>query len=153
MDDGLGKKAEQKIKEWLDRPDEGFCLDRLPDQMNGFVGSKNPCDFTLYKYPYKYYIESKATWADRFDFSMISDFQYTSLLEKSKIHGVYGYVIVLFASAKRAFRIDINEIEKVKQSGKNSLNINKIDKWGINYDEIETIPSRKLLLDYTGGNW
>lgn len=33
MSDNLGKKAEQKIKEWLDRPNEGYCLDRLPDQM------------------------------------------------------------------------------------------------------------------------
>lgn len=29
----LGKKAEGKIKEWLDRPEEGFCFHRLPDQM------------------------------------------------------------------------------------------------------------------------
>lgn len=28
-----GKKAEGKIKEWLDRPEEGFFLYRLPDQM------------------------------------------------------------------------------------------------------------------------
>ena len=32
-DDGLGKKAEQKIKEWLDRPEDGYSFDRIPDQM------------------------------------------------------------------------------------------------------------------------
>ena len=70
-DDGLGKKAEEKIEEWLDRPQEGYCFDRIPDQMTGLYGSKNICDFTLFKSPYMYYIESKATWNDRFDFSMI----------------------------------------------------------------------------------
>lgn len=29
----LGKKAEARIKQWLDRPDEGCYFLRLPDQM------------------------------------------------------------------------------------------------------------------------
>lgn len=29
----LGKKAEVQIKQWLDRPEEGFCFDRIPDQL------------------------------------------------------------------------------------------------------------------------
>lgn len=31
--DGLGKKAELRIKEWLDNPSEGYSFDRIPDQM------------------------------------------------------------------------------------------------------------------------
>ena len=38
--DLLGKKAEKKIKEWLDKSEEGYCFDRIPDQMTGFFGSK-----------------------------------------------------------------------------------------------------------------
>jgi hypothetical protein len=56
----------------------------------------------------------------------------------------------LFAEVQRAFIIDINEIDRLMQSGKKSLNIKKINKWGITYTEIQTIPSRKALLDYTG---
>ena len=33
MSDTIGKEAEQKIKEWLDRPTEGYSFDRIPDQM------------------------------------------------------------------------------------------------------------------------
>lgn len=33
QDDGLGKKAEAKIKQWLDRPSSGYSFDRIPDQM------------------------------------------------------------------------------------------------------------------------
>jgi hypothetical protein len=150
MNDNLGKKAEKKIAQWLDRPSEGYCFDRIPDQLTGFYGSRNICDFTLFKAPYMYYIESKATWEDRFNFSMISEYQYENLLLKSKIENVYGVIIVLFATAKRAFIIDINEIDRLSKLGNKSLNIKKIDKWGIQYKEIETVTSKKELLDYKG---
>lgn len=32
-DPTIGKKAEAKVKEWLHRPEEGFCFYRIPDQM------------------------------------------------------------------------------------------------------------------------
>lgn len=151
MNDLLGKKAEEKISEWLDKPTEGYCFDRIPDQMTGFYGSKNICDFTLFKSPYKYYIESKATWEDRFDFVNITETQHDGLLDKSKIHNVFGLIVLLFATYQRAFILDIRDIKKLEDSGKKSLNIKKIDKWGIPFIEIETIPNnRKKLLDYTG---
>ena len=151
MNDLLGKKAEEQIKKWLDRPEDGYDFERIPDQMSGMYGSKNICDFTLYKYPYKYYVESKATWEDTFPFDMLTETQYTGLMKKSQIPGIFGVVIVLFASYKRAFIFDIQEIDKRNKLGKKSLNIKKIDKWGIKYKEIQTIPnSRKNFLDYTG---
>jgi hypothetical protein len=153
-----GKKAEKKIKEWLDRPEDGYCLDRIKDQLSGMWGSKNICDFTLFKSPEFYYIESKETENDRFDFRNITGFdtpddkscQYGGLLYKSKIAHVHGVIVLLFTSYKRAFTIDINEIRRLDLSGVKSLNIKKIDKWGIRYTEIQTIPSRKQLLDYEG---
>ena len=150
-DNGLGKKAESKIREWLDKPEEGYSFDRLPDQMTGFYGSSNICDFICFKSPELYYIESKATWHDRFDFSMITENQHNGLLQKSKIDHVYGLIIVLFASYKRAFILNIKDIDKLKDSGTKSLNITKIDKWEIPYAEISTIPNnRKTYLDYQG---
>lgn len=150
-DDGLGKKAEQKIKHWLDKPEEGYSFDRIPDQMTGFYAvSRNICDFICYKYPYTYYIESKATFHDRFDFSMISDVQYNGLLDKSKISGCHGLIILLFASYQKAYILDIRHIDELKSKGKKSINIKKIDSWGIPCAEIPTVPSRKELLDYTG---
>ena len=151
--DGLGKEAENQIKRWLDRPQDGYSFDRLFDQMNGFYGSKNICDFTCYRYPYYYYIESKATWADRFDLSMISDNQHDKLLEKSKVKGVYSLIFVLFASHRRAFVFRIEDIDMLKQQNIKSLNIMKIDKWPseLRYTEIRTIPNnRKKHLDYEG---
>lgn len=151
IDTDFYKKAEKKIHEWLDRPTEGYCIDRIKDQMTGLYGSKNISDFTFFKAPYYYYIESKSTWEDRFNFSMISDYQYDNMLKKSKIDGVFGLVIVLFATYQRAFILNIKDIDKLqKEQDKHSLNIKKLDKWGIPYVEIQTVPSKKALLDYTG---
>lgn len=147
----LGKKAEKKIQEWLDRSEDGYSFDRIPDQLSGLYGSKNPCDFHLYKYPYEYWIESKATFKDNFAFSKITEYQYGSLLDKSKIRGAYGLVIILFAAHKRAFVLDIRDIDKlINEKNQKSINIKKIDKWDFKYKEIRTIPSRKELLDYCG---
>lgn len=151
MSSDIGKEAEEQIRRWLDRPSEGYSLTRLYDQMNGFYGSKNICDFILYRYPNIYYIESKATWEDRFDFSMLTDTQHDGLLDKSEIEGAFGVVIVLFASYKRAFTLNINDIKRLEDQGQKSLNIKKIDKWPIPYQEIQTVPNpRKKLLDYEG---
>lgn len=149
----LGKKAEGKIKEWLDMPDRGYCFDRIPDQMTGFYGSSNICDFTLFKSPNYYYIESKATYEDAFPFSMISDYQYEHMLQKAQLDHVNSYIIVLFASYQRAFILDIRDINhQIKSGGKKSLNIKKIETWTIPFIEIRTLPSRKALLDYDPTN-
>lgn len=151
MNDGLGKKAEAKIKEWLNRPHEGYCFDRIPDQLSGYYGSSNICDFVCYKYPFMHYIESKATYSDRFDFSMLSDIQRNGLVAKDKIEGVYGLIFVLFADHQRAFIFSASEIQRcLDEELTKSLNIKKISKWPIKYAEVKTLPSRKTLLDYDG---
>jgi penicillin-binding protein-related factor A (putative recombinase) len=156
MSDNLGKQAERKIREWLDRPEDGYCFYRIPDQMTGFyMVARNIADFFCYKQPHLYFIESKATEHDRFDFSVLSDTQRNGLRKKAEIPGVYGLVIVLFATYKRAFVFNIKDIAdlidpETAELKIKSVNIKKIDKWIIPYIEIETIPSRKMLLDYTG---
>jgi recombination protein U len=151
MNDDLGKKAEKKIKEWLDRKEDGYSFDRIPDQLSGFYGSSNICDFQCYKCPYQYYIESKATWHDRFEFNKITDKQLNEVADKSFIEGVFGLCIVLFAAHQRAFIFNMQDIRScIENNITKSLNIKKIDKWPIKFAEIKTILSRKELLDYTG---
>lgn len=150
MVESLGKKAERKIKEWLDHPENGYSFDRIPDQLSGFYGSSNICDFTCFKSPYMFYIESKETEHDRFAFSAISDAQYAGLMRKSKIPNCYGLIVLLFSEYQRAFILNIQDIDDLIKSGKKSVNITKQDKWTIPYVEIPTVPSRKMLLDYTG---
>ena len=152
MNDGLGKKAEAKIKEWLDKPELGYSFDRFYDQLSGYyLTSRNICDFLCYKYPNLYYIESKTTIHDRFDFNQIQPHQHDGLLAKSKIQGCYGLIIVLFSTYKRAVILKIQDVINMEEHGIKSINITKIDKWKIPYVEIPTIPnSRKSMLDYIG---
>lgn len=149
-----GKKAEEQIKLWLNKPELGYSFDRIPDQMTGYyMVSRNICDFICYKFPYMYYIESKATYGDRFDFANLSDVQRIGLKGKSKIKGCYGLVVVLFCAYKRAFVINIKDITDNTPEANlvvKSINIKKINKWQIPYKEIRTIPSRKQFLDYEG---
>lgn len=144
----LGKKAEDKIKQWLNRPEEGFFFYRIPDQQTGFYGSDNPCDFFLFKQPNFFLIESKATWEDRFDFSRISENQHSKMLEASIVSGVTSYVAVLFATYKRMFLIDIKDIARMESEGTKSINIKKINKWPTPFIEVRTLLSKKELLDY-----
>lgn len=167
----FGKVAEERIKTWLDRPQEGYSIDRIPDQVSGYyLVSRNICDFTFYKAPYMHYIESKATEHDRFEFSQLTNTQRDGLRLKAEIPGCYGLVIVLFVYSKRAFIFNIKDIvdfinpdsslQEIQRQMKDgiitselkvkSLNITKIDKWEVPYWEIKTIPSRKQLLEYTG---
>lgn len=150
MSESIGKKAEGKIRQWLE-PKPDYLFYRIPDQVSGFIGtSMNPCDFFIYHYPKFFAMESKATEHDRFDFNQITDYQYEMLMKYSKIPGVTSYVAVLFVTYKRAFLLDIRDIDALIKSGTKSINIKKIDKWNIPYREIETIPSRKQMLDYKG---
>lgn len=170
-DTEFGKIAEQRIRTWLDKPELGYDFNRIPDQMSGlYIVSRNVCDFDCYKFPYFYHIESKATYADRFEFSQLTNTQRDGLLLKSQIKGSYGLVVVLFAQYKRAFIFNIKDIAEficpetplselnsvfhsgtiISQLKVKSVNITKLDKWEIPYWEIETIPSRKQLLEYTG---
>ena len=81
----------------------------------------------------------------------IHNFDKPGILEKSKIKGCYGLVIILFASWRRAFVLDIRDIVDLESNGQKSLNIKKIKNWPIRYKEIQTIPNnRKKLLDYIG---
>jgi len=154
LNSDVGKPAEKQIRKWLDRPELGFCFDRIPDQMSGQFGSKNICDFILFKSPEFYYIESKATWEDSFKFSMLTETQYNGLVDKDKIDHVHGIVTVLFASYKRAFWIPIESIKTLDNNGQKSINITKISKWDFDYTEIITVPNnRKKLLDYSEENY
>lgn len=149
-DDNLGKNAEAKIKLWLDHPEDGLAFYRIKDQMTGFKQSANPCDFIVFRSPNQYFIESKSTWGDRFDYANITKYQREKLFEYSKIDHVYGLVTILFASYQRCFMFRIQDILLHIAEGKKSINIKKLDSWLLPYAEIQTTPSRKELLDYRG---
>lgn len=92
MAQSRGKQFEAILrKAFEDVP--GVSIDRIPDQTMGFKGASNICDFVVYKKPYEYYIECKTIHGNTFPFSNITDNQFSGMLQKTKIPGVYAGVM------------------------------------------------------------
>lgn len=93
MSQNRGKDFEGVIKDCLLKvPD--IDVQRLYDTTNGFAGVKQPSDFSVYLFPYKYYLECKSTNQHTLNRSAIS--QLDALHEKSKIKGVTAGVFIWY---------------------------------------------------------
>ena len=115
-----GKAFEQKMKEdLLKLPD--VSLERLPDQMSGYMGSKNVCDFVLYSYPNLFYIECKTTNENTFPLSGLT--QYDKLLERRGKKGVRSGVVIWYIKHDTVVYVPIATFEKIKNNGLKSVNI------------------------------
>ncbi len=132
-----GKQFEGKVKEDLERlPD--ISLERLPDQMSGYRGSKNVCDYLMYRYPYFYYLECKTTNENTFPLAALS--QYDELLARKGRRGVRSGVILWFVKHDKVVYVPIATFQRIKEAGLKSVNIKML-----NSDEykIIVIPSVK----------
>ena len=127
-----GKEFEKKVKQILEITPE-VSMDRLPDQVSGFCGSTNICDFIVFKYPYLHYLECKSVKEHIFPISNISKIQFEGMLEKSKIFEVRAGVLIWFVDYKKLYFIDIRVINKLKLNKEKSINIKYIN----NYDVTE----------------
>lgn len=105
-----GKQFEDVIRKSFEKvPD--VSIDRIHDQTNGYLGSKNACDFIVYKKPYEYYLECKSVHGNTLPFANITDNQWKSLLEKSKIDGVVAGVICWWVDKDVTKFISIKELD------------------------------------------
>ena len=109
-----GKEFEKRIYDAFMRV-PNVSIDRLHDQTTGYLGSKNICDFIVYREPYEYYIECKSIHGVRFPFSNITDTQWEGLLEKSKIKGVFAGIIVWWVDDDTTAYLPIEMLEYLKK--------------------------------------
>ena len=98
-----------------------ISLERFPDQMSGYQGSKNVCDFGMYLYPHYYYIETKSTNENTFPLAALT--QYDKLLERKGRKGVRSGVVLWIIPHDKVFYIPIATFEKLKRDGKKSFNV------------------------------
>lgn len=120
MAENYGKKFETIIKEsFLKVP--GVSIDRFHDQMSGFSGSRNISDFVVYKKPYEVYVECKTTRGRTFPFRNITENQWSGLLEKSKIKGVFAGIICWWVNYDTTLYIPIQMLTEMKKSGLRSI--------------------------------
>ena len=102
-------------------------IDRFPDPMAGYGGIRNICDFVVYRYPVQVYLECKAYTGNTLNFkAAITEDQWRGLLQKSTIEGVTAGVLVWFIDHDLTGFVPIQELERLKQDGHKSLNVNDL---------------------------
>lgn len=108
---------------------EHAIVNRLPDQMSGNLGSVNPGDFLVYKYPNLYYIECKSCTQSVFDIKAhISEGQWLALLRKEelKLPGVYVGYLLWFTESSKVFWISAENM-KIIYSKKKSFSVSDLE--------------------------
>lgn len=120
MSQNRGKEFEDVFKNAVEKLD-GVAIVRLHDQTTGFVGSKNPCDFLMYKAPYLYAIECKSVHGNRLPMTNITDYQYKELLKMSDVKGVIAGVICWYIDRDITLFIPIGTVFALKYNGAKSI--------------------------------
>lgn len=108
-----GKQFEEVVKEAFEKVPNTSVV-RLHDQTNGYLGSKNHCDFIVYHKPLEYHIECKSVHGNTLPFTNITDNQWQGLLDKSKIKGVVAGVMCWWIDKDVTKFISINELQSIK---------------------------------------
>lgn len=115
-----GKDFEKVIKESFEKVPNTSVV-RLHDQTNGFSGSTNPCDFLIYHAPHLYALECKSVHGNTLPFSNITKFQWQSLLDMSKVDGVFAGVMCWWIDKDVTLFIDIRRLEYLRNAGLKSI--------------------------------
>lgn len=151
-----GKDLENQIRTAFENVQD-TSVDRLPDQMSGYVGSSNICDFVIYHYPHQYYIECKSCYGNtlsinsnnpKHKYGDITNNQWEGLLKKSKITGVVAGYIIWFIDHDITVFISAESMQKLKDFGDKSVHVIKsLQKLN---GEWYAIPGKKrrVLFDY-----
>ena len=154
-----GKQFEDTIKECFEKV-PNISIDRLHDQMNGYVGSSNICDFIVYHCPIQLYIECKATYGNTLSINSnnpkkaygdISNTQWEGLLEKSKIHGVAAGYIIWYIDNDETFFVPAHIAKQFKDSGHKSINRKHlVDSYGLELEDVLRLKGtkRRVFFDY-----
>ena len=118
-----GKAFEAKFKEDWKRT-VSKCIDRLYDQMSGFVSVSNISDFIAFKKPNIFYLECKSTEGNTFPLSRLT--QYDKLTEKVGIDGVRAGVVIWFIDHDSVLYVPISTFTKLIKDDKKSFNIKMV---------------------------
>ena len=140
-----GKQFEDKFREDVKKSIRDASIDRLPDQMSGWKGSTNICDFVVYKKPYIAYIECKVVEkGNTFNLKRLS--QLNKLAEKRGIPGVILGVVIWFVEKEKVVFVPYFTFEKLIHDDKKSFHINMIGSTEYNNLDVRSI-KRRIFLD------
>lgn len=142
MANNRGKQFENKMREdW--KLTMSPCIDRLYDQMSGFVSISNISDFIAFKKPNIFYIECKSHEGNTFPISCLT--QYDKLTCKVGIEGVRAGVILWMIDHDKVLYIPISTFTKLIQDGKKSFNIKMVEDQTYPHIVIPSIKKRVFM--------
>ena len=121
-----GKAFEHIIREAFENETD-VVVYRIPDQMSGMYGSKNPCDMFVYAVPTLFALELKSVHGNTLPFTNISEYQWQQMLKMSKVTGVVAGVICWYVDRDRTIFIPIQFLEMLKQNGAKSIRFDADD--------------------------
>lgn len=115
-----GKDFEDVFKQAVERVPNTSII-RLHDQTTGFTGSKNPCDFIMYHFPFMYAIECKSVHGNRLPFSNVTDYQWSELNKLSKTHGIIAGIVCWWIDRDVTLFMPIDLLLALKSNGAKSV--------------------------------
>lgn len=121
MPKNRGKQFEDVIRNAFERCPE-TCVIRLPDQMGGFRGGTNICDFIVYCLPHQYFVECKSCHGASLRLDNITRNQREGMTKVSRISGVRAGVLVWYIDHDCTMWIPIHTINRLRSAGCKSLN-------------------------------
>ena len=118
-----GKPFEEKLSAQLREYDDSILVERLHDQMTGFINvSKNPSDFIVYKYPYMIYLECKSVRGASIPKDNLVQLERMEERCTPRRKGVLGVFVIWFIDHKCTFWIDHRYIRESIDNGLKSFN-------------------------------
>ena len=154
-----GKQFENQIKECFEKV-KNVSIDRLHDQMTGYAGSSNICDFIVFHYPIQLYIECKATYGNTLSihsnnpkraYGDISNTQWEGLLEKEPIFGIAAGYLIWYIEHDKTYFVPAHIVKQFKDKGYKSINIKQlVDNDGIIIEDVIEIygDKKRIFFDY-----
>lgn len=158
-----GKMFEDDIRDALLRiPD--MSVDRMYDQMSGYKGSCNICDFIAYHCPHQFYFECKSCYGNTLSihsndpkrkYGLISNAQWDGLLAKSEITGITAGYFIWFIDHDMTLFVDAKTMKDIRDAGNKSFNINHLQHYNGNFYIVPGDKKRVRfdydLTDFIGG--
>lgn len=111
--------------------------------MNGFKSISNISDFIGYIYPFEFYLECKSTEGNTFPLSRLTQKDKLATVMNKK--GVNAGVVLWFIDHNKVCYVAIEEILRLEELGKKSINIKMVGDSDYNVHEIPSIKKRIFL--------
>lgn len=140
-----GKRFENDFKKACKKYKE-YSVTRLYDNVGGYAGIKNICDYVFYAYPNIYYLELKSTKGNTLNWANITEHQWNGLMEEAGKEGVISGILVQYTDHDEHYFVDIRTCSMLKIKGKKSIHIKDAKKYGALLPARKRIKTHELFL-------